>query len=324
MSTEILSQDEINALMSGMLGEAAPVAELEQSGGIRDYNLASHDRIIRGRLPALEVINERFARLLRPGLFKFMRRHADVTVGPVRVMKYSEFTRNLVLPANLNLIHLNPLRGMALLVLDPNLVFLMVDSLFGGHGKFHTRVEGREFTLTEQSVIRRALEMLLAELKQAWDPVFEVNFEHVGSEMNTQFANIAAPTEVVVATTFNLELGGGGGDLHLCFPYIMLDPILPLLQASHQGEQRAPRHGVVPADLLSGPYGELTFALGAEADLGMLSVMELRSLRPGDVLPLAQDAHLAVAGMPLCAGHLLPGRRRRSLQISRLVTSSGG
>ena len=237
MADDILSQDEVDALLKGVTGEAEEEVGEEGAAGVRPYNLAKQERIVRGRMPGLELINERFARLFRIGLFNFLRRTAEISVGPVRVMKYSEFIRNLVVPTNLNLVHVKPLRGTALFIFDPNLVFLVVDNLFGGDGRFHMRVEGRDFTPTEQRIIYNMLNVVFEEMQKCWQPAYPVEFEYVRSEMNTQFANIATPSEVVVVTTFNIELGSGGGDFHVCLPYAMIEPIRDVLYSSMQGER---------------------------------------------------------------------------------------
>ncbi|OYW32314.1 MAG: flagellar motor switch protein FliM, partial [Methyloversatilis sp. 12-65-5] len=206
--SDFLSQEEVDALLKGVTGEADDVAEVEDTGGVRPYNLGTQERIVRGRMPTLELIHERFARYLRIGLFNFMQRSAEISLGPIRLQKYSEFIRNLVVPTNLNLVQVKPLRGTGLVVFDPNLVFLVIDNMFGGDGRFHTRVEGRDFTPTEQRIIQGLLEVFFAEYERSWEPVFKINFEYVRSEMNSQFANIATPSEIVVAATFTLELGG--------------------------------------------------------------------------------------------------------------------
>lgn len=159
MAEDILSQEEVDALLRGVTGEVEETHEDQVITGVRPYDLGRQERIVRGRMPTLEIINERFVRLFRIGLFNFMRRNAEISVGQVRVLKYSEFLRNLVVPTNLNLVHMKPLRGTALFIFDPNLVFLIVDNLFGGDGRFHTRVEGRDFTPTEQRIIQRLLEV---------------------------------------------------------------------------------------------------------------------------------------------------------------------
>jgi len=238
VADDILSQEEVDALLKGVTGESdeTPDEGLD-AGDVRPYNLGKQERIVRGRMPTLEIINERFARLFRIGLFNFMRRNAEISVGPVRVLKYSEFIRNLVVPTNLNLVHVKPLRGTSLFIFDPNFVFLVVDNLFGGDGRFHMRVEGRDFTPTEQRIIQRLLDVAFLEYQKSWEPIYPVEFEYVRSEMNTQFANIATPSEVVVVTTFNIELGAGGGDFHICMPYAMIEPIRDLLYSTMQGER---------------------------------------------------------------------------------------
>src|SRR5471032_2978852 len=206
MADNFLSQEEVDALLKGVNGDQDDAQAPEEVAGVRTYNLATQERIVRGRMPTLEIINERFARLLR-------------------VSKYSEFIRNLVVPTNLNLVHMKPLRGTALMVFDPGLVFLLVDNLFGGDGRFHTRVEGRDFTQTEQRIILRILDIVFEAYTKSWEPVYPVEFEYIRSEMNTQFANIATPNEVVVASTFTVELGSVSGQIHFCMPYSMIEPI---------------------------------------------------------------------------------------------------
>ncbi|MCL4724574.1 MAG: flagellar motor switch protein FliM, partial [Rhodocyclaceae bacterium] len=152
MAQDFLSQEEVDALLKGVTGEADEPEKAEQAGGVQPYDIGRQERIVRGRMPTLELINERFARYLRIGLFNYMHRTTEISLGPIRVQKYGEFIRNLVVPTNLNLVHFNPLRGTGMVVLDPNLVFLVVDNMFGGDGRFHTRVEGRDFTPTEQRI----------------------------------------------------------------------------------------------------------------------------------------------------------------------------
>lgn len=172
MTADFLSQDEVDALLKGVTGESdEPEEEAESNEGARSYNLGTQERIVRGRMPTLELVNERFARYLRIGLFNYMHRTTEISVGPIRVQKYSEFIRNLVVPTNLNLVAAKPLRGTGLFVFDPNLVFLVVDNMFGGDGRFHTRVEGRDFTATEQRIIQGLLNVVFTEYSRSWKPV---------------------------------------------------------------------------------------------------------------------------------------------------------
>lgn len=236
MAENFLSQEEVDDLLKGVNGDAETVTKVADSSEVKTYNLATQERIVRGRMPTLELINERFARGMRVGLYNFLRRSAEVTASPVKVTKYSEFIRNLVVPTSLNLITMKPLRGSALVVLDPNLVFAMIDILFGGDGRFHTRVEGRDFTPTEQQIILRVLDIVFDQYAKAWEPVHQVNFEYVRSEINTQFINIATPNEVVVTTVLKVEIGNVSADMLICMPYSVIEPIRDVLTSSLQGE----------------------------------------------------------------------------------------
>src|SRR5690554_6086864 len=238
---DILSQDEVDALLSG-LGEGdieTEIVDRRDDGTPRPYDFGNEERIIRGRMPTLEMINERFGRYLRISLFNMLRRSAEISVGGVQVMKFSEYIHTLFVPTSLNLIHLHPLRGTGLIVLEPKLVFTILDNYFGGEGRFPARIEGREFTATEQRVIRMVLNLCFSDLSEAWSPVMDVDFEFVSHEVNPQFANIVSPSEVVVISTFHIELDGGGGDIHVTFPYSMLEPIRELLDTGLQSDRSA-------------------------------------------------------------------------------------
>lgn len=285
MVDNFLSQDEVDALLKGVTGEQDEVKNEIDPSAIRDYNLATQERIVRGRLPTLEIINERFARLLRIGLFNFLRRTSEVSVGSVRISKYSDFIRNLVVPTNLNLVQIKPFRGTALMIFDPNLVFLLVDNLFGGDGRFHTRVEGRDFTQTEQRIIKRLLDIVTESYMKSWEPVYRIECEYVRSEMNTQFANIATPNEVVVSTTFTIELGDVSGELHFCMPYAMIEPIRDILSSSLQGEVLGvDRRWVrLMTQQIQGAEVELVTDL-AKARMTLNDVLNMKI---GDVIPLS-------------------------------------
>jgi len=285
MAGDFLSQDEVDALLKGVTGESDdPTSEESEDSSIRSYNLGTQERIVRGRMPTLELVNERFARYLRIGLFNYMHRNAEISVGPIRVQKYSEFIRNLVVPTNLNLVAAKPLRGTSLFVFDPNLVFLVVDNMFGGDGRFHTRVEGRDFTATEQRIIQGLLGVVFGEYSKAWKPVFEINFEYIRSEMNSQFANIATPSEIVVSTSFTLEFGGATADMHICFPYSMLEPIRDLLYSTMQSDQLSTDKRWIGTlrKQLQGAEVEIVANLGT----GQVSLRDILRLKVGDVIPI--------------------------------------
>jgi flagellar motor switch protein FliM len=299
MSDNFLSQQEVDALLKGVTGEQDEAVAPVDQAGVKPYNLATQERIVRGRMPTLEIINERFARLFRIGLFNFLRRTTEVSIGPVRVSKYSEFIRNLVVPTNLNLIHMKPLRGTGLVVIDPNLVFLLVDNLFGGDGRFHTRVEGRDFTQTEQRIIQRILGIIFENYAKSWEPVYPVEFEYIRSEMNTQFANIATPNEVVVTYTFTVELGNVSGEMHFCMPYSMIEPIRDTLTSSLQGETLEMDKRWVR--LMTQQIQTAEVELVANFGTAKISLGDILNMKAGDVIPIAAPERVSanVDGVPV-------------------------
>ncbi|MBZ2209030.1 flagellar motor switch protein FliM [Massilia soli] len=322
MADNFLSQEEVDALLKGVNGDQDDADAPEEASGVRTYNLATQERIVRGRMPTLEIINERFARLLRVGLFNFIRRSAEVSVGSVRVSKYSEFIRNLVVPTNLNLVHMKPLRGTGLIVFDPGLVFLLVDNLFGGDGRFHTRVEGRDFTQTEQRIILRILDIVFEAYTKSWEPVYPVEFEYIRSEMNTQFANIATPNEVVVSSTFTVELGSVSGQIHICMPYSMIEPIRDTLTSSLQGEalEVDKRWIRLMTQQIQIAEVELVATLGH----GRASFDEILNMKVGDIIPLNVNEQIeaTVDGVPVmeCTYGVLNGQY--ALKVEKLLANS--
>jgi flagellar motor switch protein FliM len=284
MSDQFLSQDEVDALLEGVTGESQTLEKEEPKEGIRNYDIASQERIVRGRMPTMEIINERFARNLRIGLFNFMRRSPEISVGPVRVIKYSAFLRDIVVPTNINIISLAPLRGQGLLIFDPKLVFCAIDTLFGGTGKQHFRIEGRDFSPTEQRIIQRLVEVTLAEYTKAWGSLHRFHFQHLRSEMHTQFANVASPSEIVVATTFNIEIGDTGGEVHFCFPYASLEPIRDILYSSLQADGQEPDRRWLRQ--LTQQVQAAEVELAAELAKTEITVGQLLRLQIGDFIAL--------------------------------------
>ncbi len=285
MADDILSQEEVDALLRGVTGEPDQDTSQEgDAGGVRSYDIGRQERIVRGRMPTLELIHERFARLFRLGLYNFMRRNAEIAINPIKVQKYSDFIRNLVVPTNLNVVHATPLRGSGLIIMEPTLVFQVVDHLFGGSGQIHTRIEGRDFTPTEQRVIRRLLDVVFEEFRKAWEPVYPLKFEFVRSEMNTQFANICTPTEVVVSASFSVDLGSGGGDVFVCLPYSTLEPIRDLIYSSFQADRAEADLRWVK--LMTRQVQDASVDLVADLATANLTLRELSELEVGDVISI--------------------------------------
>ncbi|MCW8943959.1 MAG: flagellar motor switch protein FliM [Sedimenticola sp.] len=304
-ASDLLSQDEIDALLHGVDdGDIDTETEELVDGEARSYDFASQDRIVRGRLPTLEMVNERFARYFRTSLFNMLRRSADISVSGVQMLKFSEFVHSLFVPTSLNLVRVPPLKGKGLCVLDPKLVFSVVDNFFGGSGRFHTKIEGRDFTPTELRVVQMLLNLAFEDLHEAWKPVLSLTFECVGSEVNPQFANIVSPSEVVVVTSFHIDLEAGGGDMHICLPYSMIEPIRDLLDAGVQSDRgdKDERWVIALKDEIMGVKVELSSVLCETA----ISMKELSELKKGDVIPvdIPQIVEVSAADVPVFSGRI--------------------
>jgi flagellar motor switch protein FliM len=323
MNQQILSQEEVDALLQGITGESQKLeAEEQPAGGIRAYDLSSQERVVRGRMPAMEVINERFARNLRVGLFNFIRKSPEIAIGGIKVLKFSAFLREIVVPTNFNIVSIKPLRGNGLVVCEPSLVFAVIDALFGGVGRFHTRIEGRDFSPTELRVILRLVETIGHEYKKAWSGIYPIDVEYQRSEMQPQFANIATPGEMVVATTFTLEIGETSGAVHLCVPYSTLEPIRDVLYSTVQGDSAEPDRRWV--NLLKQQIQSADVDLVAELARAPATVEQLLSFKVGDFVEL--DLHpmiqAKVDGVPVFDCHYGTSNNRYAIKIDRMITSS--
>ncbi|MDE2612275.1 MAG: flagellar motor switch protein FliM [Burkholderiales bacterium] len=323
MNQQILSQDEVDALLQGITGESQKLDHEDEPGhGIRDYDLSSQERIVRGRMPTMEVINERFARNVRIGIFNLIRKSPEVAIGGIKVQKFSAFLREIVVPTNFNIVSVKPLRGSGLVICDPSLVFAVIDALFGGAGKYHTRIEGRDFSPTELRVILRLVETIAAEYKKAWTGIYPIELEYQRSEMQPQFANIATPSEVVVATTYTLEIGEVSGSIHLCMPYSTLEPIRDLLFSTIQGDSVEPDRRWL--NLLEQQIQAAEVDLVAELGRAPATVEQLLSFKPGDFIELDLDPMIQakVDGVPVFDCHYGTSNNRYAIKIDRLITSS--
>ncbi|MFG6440658.1 flagellar motor switch protein FliM [Roseateles sp. LKC17W] len=321
MNQQILSQDEVDALLQGITGESQKLEqEEEQVGGIREYNLASQERIVRGRMPTMEIINERFARNIRVGLFNFIRKSPEVAIGGIKVQKYSAFLREIVVPTNFNVVSVKPLRGSGLIVCDPTLVFAVIDSLFGGIGKFHARIEGRDFSATEQRVITRIVEVILAEYHKAWKGIYPLELEYQRSEMQPQFANIATPSEIVVSTSFTLEIGETSGTIYFCIPYSTLEPIRDVLYSTTVGDSAEPDRRWI--NLMKNQIQAAEVELVAELGTAPATVEQLLAFKPGDFIELDLDPVIQtkVDGVPVFQCHYGTSNGRYALKIDKMLT----
>jgi flagellar motor switch protein FliM len=311
---DLLSQDEIDALLHGVDDGDIDVEDEVDASGVRGYDLTSQDRIVRGRMPTLEMINERFARYTRISLFNLLRHSADVAVGGIQIIKFGEYVHTLYVPTSLNLVRIRPLRGTALFILDAKLVFKLVDKFFGGDGR-HAKIEGREFTPTELRVVQLMLKQIFVDLKEAWSNVLPIEFEYVNSEVNPSLANIVSPSEVVVVNSFHIELDGGGGDLHITMPYSMIEPIRDQLDAGMQSDVtdiddrwvNALRHEVLNCNV----------DLNCKIVEREILLRDLVDLAPGDVIPvdLPEEYILTANDVPMFRTRLGANRGNLAMKI---------
>ena len=297
--SDLLSQDEIDALLHGVDDGDVDVEEDSlDPGEARSYDFSSQDRIVRGRMPSLEMVNERFARHMRISLFNMMRRSAEVSVTGIQMVKFSEYIHSLFVPTSLNMVKIKPLRGTSLFTLEAKLVFILVDNFFGGDGRFHTKIEGREFTPTERRIIRLLLDQAFIDLKEAWTPVLKVDFEYMDSEVNPALATIVSPSEVVCVCSFNIELDGGGGSFHVTMPYSMLEPIREKLDAGIQSDTASgdDRWSEILKEEVFTSEVELTASLG-ELQVSLQDVLDFKE---GDIIPFDMPEHVVIKaeGMP--------------------------
>lgn len=323
MSESFLSQAEVDALLEGVTGESQKLEEdAPPTDGVRGYNLSNQERIVRGRMPTMEIVNERFSRNLRMGLFNFIRKSPEITVSAVKAQKYSAFLRELVVPTNFNIMAVRPLRGNGLVVCEPTLLFGVIDSLFGGNGKYHTRIEGRDFSPTEQRVIARLVDVIAEEYKKAWVGVYPLELHYQRSEMQPQFATIATPSEIVVSSSFMLEIGDITGSLHMCIPYATLEPIRDVLYSTVQGDaMEVDRRWI---RLLSHEIQAAELNLVAELARTQATVEELLAMQVGDFIELDRlpAIQAKVEGVPLFDCQYGTHKGKYALRIERKLRGS--
>jgi len=319
MALDILNQDEIDALLNGVDSGTVDLVAPIQPGEFRAYDFATQTRIVRGRMPTLEMINERFARQMRLSMFNMLRRSPDVAVAPITLPKFGEYLPTLQVPTNLNLIYMKPLQGRGLVILEPKLVFAVIDNFFGGIGR-HAKIEGREFTPTEMQVIQMLLKQIFTAMRDAWTPVMDISMEYINSEINPNFANIVTPTEIVVVSKFHIELEGGGGDIHVTLPYSMVEPIKDMLKAGMQADRAGEnnRWGQSLRNELEDSEVELITTL-CEAKV---SLSQLLDMKAGDVVPCTFNGTATVLsdGLQLFQGEVGQQRGRQVVKVRELIS----
>jgi len=286
---KVLAQAEVDALLRGLSGgEVEAETDLpEDEGGIIAFDLANQDRIIRGRMPVLEIVNDRFARLCTSALSNSVRKRVELNPISIDMTKFGDFMRSLPVPASINIFKMDPLRGHAIMVVDARLVFAFIETVFGGAGS-QPKIEGREFTRIEQAIIDRIIRIALVNMEESWRPVHDVKLELVRSEINPQFAAIVPPSDVVIVINFEVELDSAIGALTICLPYATIEPIRSKLHASYQTERLEVDHAWV--DRLKERLLETPVNLKIQLGESQITGNQLLRWQKGDVIVLNTDS----------------------------------
>ncbi len=317
---KILNQDEIDALINGV--DAGAVKTEPEAppppGTVMSFDFMNQMRIVRGRMPTLEMINERFARMFRVNLYSLLRRSPEVAVNPVEMKKWSEYVQTLHVPTSLNMVRIHPLRGIGIVLLEPKLVFAIVDNFFGGNGR-HAKIEGRDFTATEQRIIQMVLKTAFIDLKEAWSHVADIDVEYLQSELNPAFANIVSPSEIVVVTSFHVELEGGGGDVHVTMPYSMIEPLREALDSGMTSDrvEHDERWAYSLKEEIDDAEVEISTLLGHSR----ISLGDLLNLKPGDIVPCDFGGQVTVLAeaVPVFRGTLGLSRGQQAIKVEERV-----
>jgi flagellar motor switch protein FliM len=321
---QILSQDEVDALLKGVVGgdiaTETDVPYLDE-GQVDRFDFAAQDKVVRGRMPSLDAIHDRFARLFRNSLSSMLRKMVDITPVSLDTIKFGNFMRSLPVPSSIHVIRVEPLRGNALVIVEAKLVFGLIDSFFGGKGAGTMKVEGREFTSIEQRMLIKVVSAAIKELASSWQPVYELELTYVRSEMNPQFAGIIPNDDVIVVAQFELEMDEMTGNIMICLPYMLIEPIRDRLYATFHSEEKMSVDRAWVSRLkveLLGIYVDVDVELGR----AQISPRELSSLKPGNVIVLDKDINdpLMVKVQNLPKYYARPGKIKDNIAIDVVST----
>jgi flagellar motor switch protein FliM len=292
VAEQILSQNEIDALLS-----AVNEGELELDDGIVEaeeelapvvkYDLLSQDRIIRGRMPTLDIINDRFARQFRITLSNSLRKIVQVNVESTSLMKYGEFLNYLPIPSCLNLLKFHPLRGSCIMAFESKLIFAFLNNWFGGATNPQERIETRDFTAIELMIVKKVIALLLEDLHKAWQPVFAIEGEYIRTETNPQFLAVVAPSDVVVLTSFEIEIDGLRGSIQFVIPYNTIEPIRQHLSRGIGSDSDAEDNAW--RSLISESLLDVNVNNSVVLGTSKVRIRQLLDLKPGDVLTLDRN-----------------------------------
>jgi flagellar motor switch protein FliM len=296
---QVLSQDEVDALLNAVNedessgsgddggGSGEFSVEPDYDENVQPYDLANQDRVIRGRMPILDIIYERFIRSFRVSLSNSLRKISTISMISTDLLKFGEFVNTLPIPSCMCIIRFNELRGPVLIVFESKLAYAIIDSYFGGTDRPFTKIEGKEFTQIELSFMRRVMDMAISDLEEAWAPVHRVDAQYVRTEINPQFVGVVPPSDVIITTTLEVEFESASGTIMIILPYSTIEPIKQKLSTSFQTD-----NDVVDTIWTRSMHEHINDATTeAVVKLGItdMSVGDLISLDVGDIIPLSQE-----------------------------------
>jgi flagellar motor switch protein FliM len=328
---QVLSQDEVDALLNAVnddpesSGEAENGADGSGENGqsdanIQPYDLTNQDRVIRGRMPILEIIYERFIRQFRVSLSNSLRKISTISMISTDLLKFGEFVNTLPIPSCMCIMRFNELRGPALIVFESKLAYAIIDSYFGGTDRPFTKIEGKEFTSIELSFMRRVMDMAINDLEEAWAPVHRIDAQYVRTEINPQFVGVVPPSDVIITTTFEVEFESASGTIMVVIPYSTIEPIKQKLSSGFQVESDQTDKrlwtSIIKEQLMETDI-EVKVNLG-ETEILMKDLMEMKI---GDVIPLDQDSSgeipIAIEGVKKFKGYYGIHHGTVAIQVTR-------
>ena len=325
--SQVLSQGEVDALLKGVgSNQITSQSDLpDEVRGVVPYDLTSQEKIIRGRLPTLDIINQMFSRLFRNSFASLMKKSVDISAVSSDSVKFGEFLRSLPVPSSLHVFRMEPLRGFGLMVVESKLVFALVDNFFGGTGNSEVKSSGRDFSAIEVRITKNMVLTALEDWERAWKPVHAVTATYVRSEGNPQFAAIVPPTDVVLVVVFDIELENTSGTITICIPYSTIEPIIPKLKASFQSEKMEVDQ--VWIKRLQGELMQTELEVVAELGIATITPSQFMKLDVGSTLMLGNDVSdpllVRLEGIPKFKGFPGVSRGNKAIQITEIIERKG-
>lgn len=318
---DILGQDEIDALLKGMGGGDVETEgdDLANNEGAISYDFTNQERIVRGRLPALDIINERFARGFQRNFNEMIMASVEVTAGEVKIIKMIDYLRNLFVPTSLNIYRIDPLNGVSLFTLNSKLVFTAVDIYFGGTGLLPFKIEGRDYTPVEMSMVRSILNITSENLRKAWAPVMDIEIDYMHSEMNPKFAGIVDPTDMIVVSQIHVRFEGIEGQVDIVMPYAMLEPIRDKLEEGMQNLQGESDNRW--SRTLKEEMKNIEIDLSVNLAELQMSMDDLMKMEKGDIIPLEMPKEVTVKaeGIAIVHGELGERNNKKAVKIKKIL-----